>query len=691
MKYQWKQKIEYVMLALIFAAMIQSIFAGFYIRQYHWVLVVAGAFVLLSSCILIDYIRCAIPCYIFVIVGLLLIKREMLINGFRIISNKMTDAINQSMDLGFYYYVSVDLEHSRTDSVLAIIFFFLCAGLLIGVMRYKPLILFVFTGLFQVLVLILAPYGVTSAFFLFIGAWMAYYNFRKNRVQFGGILFAVFLFTVIPLYFYDQVSVPEETSVKRFILLQIRKAAQGDEYQVTGGIGNGEIGKTGAVSLSGTKLFQVSTDNNEKTLYLKGHVSGDYQSGVWQNKEEKTKIFAGEPALGLPFLFPELKINELISDNEQKDIFYGEKELTIRYQKKNDATALMPYFADINDINGIISGDTSILKINAENQYQIRYYSMKNAMELLKLEGKVQENILEGLTESEIEENYFYGMNQYQTYIEETYLKIPESIGKVIQSRYAQTVQGDTLYEKVKSIQKFLKENYHYTYRPGLTPEGKDPVLFFLEDSKKGFCTQYASAAVFLFRSVGIPARYVEGYKIRDNQWKNGTAQVTDYDAHAWVEVYVSNVGWIPVDVTGEYSGKYSYQKVQKEERNQKRIRLAEEDIFENIKKTVIFITSLAAIYGIYVFLKILRERHQWKLYSNREKILYYEKILNKYVDFSESMRENSKKTYKIVYEIIQKAKYSPYEISEIEVTTIKRFLEIQRKKKKILQKYYTK
>ena len=59
MKYQWKQKIEYVMLALIFAAMIQSIFAGFYIRQYHWVLVVAGAFVLLSSCILIDYIRCA--------------------------------------------------------------------------------------------------------------------------------------------------------------------------------------------------------------------------------------------------------------------------------------------------------------------------------------------------------------------------------------------------------------------------------------------------------------------------------------------------------------------------------------------------------------------------------------------------------------------------------------------------------
>ncbi|WP_159058649.1 transglutaminase-like domain-containing protein, partial [Anaerostipes caccae] len=28
---------------------------------------------------------------------------------------------------------------------------------------------------------------------------------------------------------------------------------------------------------------------------------------------------------------------------------------------------------------------------------------------------------------------------------------------------------------------------------------------------KKDYCTQYASAAVMMFRSAGIPSRYVEG------------------------------------------------------------------------------------------------------------------------------------------------------------------------------------
>ena len=321
MEYRWKKQIEYVMLALIFIAMIQSIFCGFRIWQYRWSLVAAGAVVLVVSCILIDYVRWTIPSYILVIVLFLLIKRTALVNGFRIISNKMTDVINQSMDLGFYYYVSVDLDHSRIDSIFAILFFFLCAGLLIGIMRYKPLVLFIFTSLFQIFVLILAPYSITTEVFLFLGVWSAYYNFRKHRIPFGGILFVLFLTTVIPLHFYDQAVMPKETAVKRSVLLQIRKVAQGNEYQVTGGLGNGEIGKVGAVSLSGIKLFQASVDDSEKTLYLKGYVSGDYQNGIWQKDKKETKIFAGEAALRLPFLFPELKIEELIPENEQENFF----------------------------------------------------------------------------------------------------------------------------------------------------------------------------------------------------------------------------------------------------------------------------------------------------------------------------------------------------------------------------------
>lgn len=681
MEYRWKKQIEYVMLALIFTAMIQSIFCGFRILQYRWSLVAAGVVVLVVSCILIDYIRWAIPSYILVIVSLLLIKRTALINGFRIISNKMTDAINQSMDLGFYYYVSVDLDHSRVNSIFAIIFFFLCAGLLIGIMRHKPLILFIFTSLFQILVLILAPYSITTEVFLFLGAWLAYYNFRKHRIPFGGILFVLFLTAAIPLHFYDQAVVPEETAVKRSVLLQIRKMAQGNEYQVTGGLGNGEIGKVGAVSLSGIKLFQASVDDSEKTLYLKGYVSGDYQNGIWQKEKEKTKIFAGEAALRLPFLFPELKIEELIPENEQENFFDGDRELTIRFQKKNNTSTLVPYYADINEIKGTISGDTSILKTESKDMFQIRYYSMNDPMEFLRLEGKVQDDLLDNLSDPEIESNYFYGMKEYQTYIEETYLEVPENIKKKIQSQYKNVIQGNSVYEKVKNIRNFLTKKYRYTYRPGLTPEGKDPVLFFLEDSKKGFCTQYASAAVFLFRSSGIPARYVEGYKIREDQWKNGTAQVTDYDAHAWPEVYVTNVGWVPVDVTGEYTGKESYQTVQKEENDQNRIKFTKKEILKNVTKVVMFITSIVFLSGIYSFIKILRKKYRWQSFSNREKVLYYEKILEKYPNITENLEEQSQNIREIVDQIIQKAKYSPYDINENEVDIVRAFLENQKKK----------
>lgn len=55
----------------------------------------------------------------------------------------------------------------------------------------------------------------------------------------------------------------------------------------------------------------------------------------------------------------------------------------------------------------------------------------------------------------------------------------------------------------------------------------------------------YASAAVEAFRAHGIPARYVEGYylgasKIQDS--KNGEVSITGENAHAWVEVYLTEL-----------------------------------------------------------------------------------------------------------------------------------------------------
>ena len=53
-----------------------------------------------------------------------------------------------------------------------------------------------------------------------------------------------------------------------------------------------------------------------------------------------------------------------------------------------------------------------------------------------------------------------------------------------------------------------------------------------------------------LLRSIGIPARYVEGYMLPPEPIKDNTYEVTNENAHAWVEVYFEGLGWIPFEPT---------------------------------------------------------------------------------------------------------------------------------------------
>lgn len=668
------------MLAVVFAAMIQGIFAGFYIRQYHWLLVAAGAILLAVSCMVIDWWKRTVFVYMGLIAVLLLLCKNMLINGFRIISNKMADAINQSMDMGFYYYVSVDLDHSREDCVFAIIFFFLCAGLVISLLRLRPIILFVTMGICEILLLIVSPYSISAPFFLFLGAWFAYYNFRKNKRKFGMTMFLLMLFPAFMLHLYDQMAVPKETWMKTATLKQIRHMVQGSGYQVTGGIGNGEIGKTGAVSPTGTRLFQVTSDNKD-TLFLKGFVSGDYKDGTWQKEDADVKIFTGEPAMGIPFLFPELEIGNLFDDGLQQQLFHDSEELLIHYQKKNDIYLLASYFSDVNGMEANQSGDTSLFRVSGKKDYEIRYYGIKDTKSFLRLEGSVTDAVMEKSKVTDVEKHYFQVMNEYKEYVMENYRKVSKEQRNEITKKYADVLKGKTLAEKVEHITQYLQKGYQYTYRPGLVPEGKDPVLYFLNDTKKGFCTQYASAAVMMLRCAGIPARYVEGYKIDKTRWDGEkTVQVTDYDAHAWAEIFVSNVGWIPVDVTGTSGGRSTYEAVWKSERKNQKLNVTKDRVCTYIKTIVIFLAVLGAAVGVFMLGKMLRKKYLWKHYDNREKILRYSEIIEKYQENPEKTWKNNEVIDELVFQIIQKAKYSPYEISDEETNTVHRYVEILRK-----------
>ena len=115
------------------------------------------------------------------------------------------------------------------------------------------------------------------------------------------------------------------------------------------------------------------------------------------------------------------------------------------------------------------------------------------------------------------------------------------------------TRNATTDVEKLKAIEAALS-SLEYTRTPGALPESiASPEAFldyFLLENKKGYCSYFATAFVLLARAEGLPARYVEGFCVPIE----GTQPTTVYgsQAHAWPEVYMEGVGWIPLPATAK-------------------------------------------------------------------------------------------------------------------------------------------
>ena len=125
----------------------------------------------------------------------------------------------------------------------------------------------------------------------------------------------------------------------------------------------------------------------------------------------------------------------------------------------------------------------------------------------------------------------------------------------VLDSPYARTYRlarrlaagQPTTYDTVKSVERYLQRGFEYSEKP---PGRRYPLASFLFDDRVGYCQQFSGAMALLLRMNGVPARVAAGFAPGTFDQQTKEYRVRDLDAHSWVEVWFTGIGWVPFDPT---------------------------------------------------------------------------------------------------------------------------------------------
>jgi hypothetical protein len=109
------------------------------------------------------------------------------------------------------------------------------------------------------------------------------------------------------------------------------------------------------------------------------------------------------------------------------------------------------------------------------------------------------------------------------------------------------SLEGNVPAEKAALIIDYLftTNKYSLEFQRG----AQEPISDFVLNKRAAHCQYFASAAVMMLRSVGIPARYATGYYAHETA-DDGSTIVRGRDAHAWTEAFIDSVGWVVLDAT---------------------------------------------------------------------------------------------------------------------------------------------
>ena len=253
-------------------------------------------------------------------------------------------------------------------------------------------------------------------------------------------------------------------------------------------------------------------------LYLREHSYGDYNGRNWNSATEYWKTLPGG------YNYNYLASIALSNMGESADMA----------EMQGMAMYMLPYYLGFEGDYERPSKDTVYDSLMSD--YTASYYFLPDTSDGYEfLKGHLGD--------------YSVYEEEYRKFVYDTYLSIDaetlEYMNGIISEQGFDASDPLVIQKVAKYIQDAAK--YNLKYDVAMDYE-ENVVIAFLDKYQEGICVHYASSATLLYRALGIPARYVEGFTVKT---KGGEFVDITTPGHAWVEVYIDGFGWVEVEVTG--------------------------------------------------------------------------------------------------------------------------------------------
>ncbi len=137
--------------------------------------------------------------------------------------------------------------------------------------------------------------------------------------------------------------------------------------------------------------------------------------------------------------------------------------------------------------------------------------------------------------------------------VSDVHLQVPD-LGIEVTDVLAAATSGETEdHARLLALQDWFRSRFAYDESVDYTTES-DPLAAFLAQ-RRGFCQQFSSAFALMARALGYPSRVAVGFTPGDADGKGkepGTTRFTvrGRHAHAWPEVHLAGIGWVPFEPT---------------------------------------------------------------------------------------------------------------------------------------------